>query len=71
VYILFHSILVQQEEDFLEMVSTAQQMESQHGHLFEKIIVNDDLTAAFTELKVALKKVETDTHWVPISWTHS
>ncbi|XP_052339249.1 MAGUK p55 subfamily member 7-like [Oncorhynchus keta] len=59
------------EEDFLEMVSTAQQMESQHGHLFEKIIVNDDLTAAFTELKVALKKVETDTHWVPISWTHS
>ncbi|XP_029555269.1 MAGUK p55 subfamily member 7 [Salmo trutta] len=59
------------EEDFLEMVSTAQQMESQHGHLFEKIIVNDDLTAAFSELKVALKKVETDTHWVPISWTHS
>ncbi|XP_045066450.1 MAGUK p55 subfamily member 7 isoform X1 [Coregonus clupeaformis] len=59
------------EEDFLEMVSTAQQMESQHGHLFEKIIVNDDLTAAFSELKVALKKVETDSHWVPISWTHS
>ncbi|CAB1340770.1 unnamed protein product, partial [Coregonus sp. 'balchen'] len=46
-------------------------MESQHGHLFEKIIVNDDLTAAFSELKVALKKVETDSHWVPISWTHS
>uniref|UniRef100_A0A674AEI9 MAGUK p55 scaffold protein 7a n=1 Tax=Salmo trutta TaxID=8032 RepID=A0A674AEI9_SALTR len=59
------------EEDFLEMVSTGQQMESQYGHLFEKVIVNDDLTAAFSELKVALKKVETDTHWIPIRWTHS
>ncbi|CAB1350266.1 unnamed protein product [Coregonus sp. 'balchen'] len=59
------------EDDFLEMVSTGQQMESQYGHLFEKVIVNDDLAAAFLELKVALKKVETDTHWIPISWTHS
>ncbi|KAJ8010313.1 hypothetical protein DPEC_G00073740 [Dallia pectoralis] len=58
-------------EDFLEMISTAQQMESQYGHLFEKVIINDDLTTAFGELKTALKKVETETHWVPISWTHS
>ncbi|KAL1006742.1 hypothetical protein UPYG_G00076240 [Umbra pygmaea] len=59
------------EDDFLEMVSTAQQMENQYGHLFEKVIVNDDLAVAFTELRSALKKVETDGHWVPISWTHS
>uniref|UniRef100_A0A8K9XIM8 MAGUK p55 scaffold protein 7a n=1 Tax=Oncorhynchus mykiss TaxID=8022 RepID=A0A8K9XIM8_ONCMY len=59
------------EEDFLEMVSTGQQMESQYGHLFEKVIVNDDLTAAFSELNAALKKMETDTHWIPIRWTHS
>ncbi|XP_042164424.1 MAGUK p55 subfamily member 7 isoform X2 [Oncorhynchus tshawytscha] len=59
------------EEDFLEMVSTGQQMESQYGHLFEKVIVNDDLTAAFSELNGALKKMETDTHWIPIRWTHS
>ncbi|XP_019897417.2 MAGUK p55 subfamily member 7 isoform X3 [Esox lucius] len=59
------------EDDFLEMVSTAQQMETQYGHLFEKVIINDDLTVAFSELKTSLKKVETETHWVPISWTHS
>ncbi|KAJ8375948.1 hypothetical protein SKAU_G00065280 [Synaphobranchus kaupii] len=59
------------EEDFQEMVTSAQAMESQYGHLFDKVIVNDDLTAAFSELKMALKKVETETHWVPISWTHS
>uniref|UniRef100_A0A3B4WPC2 MAGUK p55 scaffold protein 7a n=1 Tax=Seriola lalandi dorsalis TaxID=1841481 RepID=A0A3B4WPC2_SERLL len=59
------------EEDFQEMVSTAQSMETQYGHLFEKVIVNDDLSAAFSELRLALKKIETETHWVPVSWTHS
>lgn len=46
-------------------------MEGQYGHLFEKVIVNDDLAAAFSELKLTLKKVENEAHWVPISWTHS
>ncbi|XP_041817655.1 MAGUK p55 subfamily member 7 [Chelmon rostratus] len=59
------------EEDFQEMVRTAQMMETQYGHLFEKVIVNDDLSAAFSELRLALKKVEMETHWVPVSWTHS
>lgn len=53
------------------MVTAAQTLEAQHGHLFEKVIVNDDLSAAFGELRLALKKVETETHWVPVSWTHS
>uniref|UniRef100_A0A673NQX9 MAGUK p55 subfamily member 7-like n=1 Tax=Sinocyclocheilus rhinocerous TaxID=307959 RepID=A0A673NQX9_9TELE len=59
------------EEDFQEMISTAHMMENQYGHLFEKVIVNDDLTIAFNELKQALRKVETEAHWVPVSWTHS
>lgn len=60
-----------QEEDFQELVRTAQTMESQYGYLFDKVIVNDDLSAAFSELRLALKKVEMETHWVPVSWTHS
>uniref|UniRef100_A0A8C6SHN2 Membrane protein, palmitoylated 7a (MAGUK p55 subfamily member 7) n=1 Tax=Neogobius melanostomus TaxID=47308 RepID=A0A8C6SHN2_9GOBI len=59
------------EEDFQEMVQVAQQMETQYGHLFEKVIVNDDLSAAFSELRQALKRIENEVHWVPISWTHS
>lgn len=60
-----------QEEDFQEMVSTAQTMETQYGHLFDKVIVNDDLSTAFGELRLALKSVETESHWVPVSWAHS
>ncbi|XP_057400594.1 MAGUK p55 subfamily member 7 isoform X2 [Balaenoptera acutorostrata] len=59
------------EEDFQEMIKSAQIMESQYGHLFDKTIVNDDLTMAFNELKTTFDKLETDTHWVPVSWLHS
>ncbi|XP_054621379.1 MAGUK p55 subfamily member 7 isoform X2 [Dunckerocampus dactyliophorus] len=59
------------EEDFEEMLASARTMEAQYSHLFEKVIVNDDLTEAFGELRLALKKVEMDSHWVPVSWTHS
>ncbi|XP_033621543.1 MAGUK p55 subfamily member 7 isoform X1 [Fukomys damarensis] len=59
------------EEDFQEMIKSAQIMESQYGHLFDKIIINDDLTEAFNELKTTFDKLETETHWIPVSWLHS
>ncbi|XP_072507931.1 MAGUK p55 subfamily member 7 isoform X3 [Notamacropus eugenii] len=59
------------EEDFQEMIKSAQIMESQYGHLFDKIIVNDDLTVAYNELKATFDRLETDTYWVPVSWLHS
>lgn len=60
-----------QEEDFQEMVRTSEVMESQYSHLFDKVIVNEDLSAAFSELRMTLRTVETETQWVPVSWTHS
>ncbi|XP_073190454.1 MAGUK p55 subfamily member 7 isoform X4 [Lepidochelys kempii] len=59
------------EEDFQEMIKSAQMMESQYGHLFDKVIVNDDLTTAYNELKTTFDKLETETFWVPVSWLHS
>lgn len=59
------------EDDFQEMLRTSQLMEAQYGHLFEKVIVNDDLSAAYSELRLALNRIENDIHWVPVSWTHS
>ncbi|XP_056868940.1 MAGUK p55 subfamily member 7 isoform X16 [Takifugu flavidus] len=59
------------EEDFQEMVRTSEVMENQYGHLFDKVIVNDDLSIAFNELRMVLRTVETETHWVPVSWNHS
>ncbi|XP_036375435.1 MAGUK p55 subfamily member 7-like [Megalops cyprinoides] len=57
------------EEDFEEMIVSAQVMETQYGHLFDRVIVNDDLATAFRELRSALEKVESETQWVPRHWT--
>ncbi|XP_060638447.2 MAGUK p55 subfamily member 7 isoform X2 [Anolis sagrei] len=60
-----------QEEDFQEMIKSAQIMESQYSHLFDKVIVNDDLTTAYNELKTTFDKLEREAFWVPVSWVHS
>ncbi|KAH0627545.1 hypothetical protein JD844_003362 [Phrynosoma platyrhinos] len=60
-----------QEEDFQEMIKSAQIMESQYSHLFDQVIVNDDLTTAYNELKTIFDKLEREAFWVPVSWVHS
>ncbi|XP_072010186.1 MAGUK p55 subfamily member 7 [Engystomops pustulosus] len=59
------------EEDFEEMIRSAQVMETQYGHYFDRTIVNDDLTIAYNELKSTLDRLESDSFWVPVSWLHS
>uniref|UniRef100_A0A673KEH1 Membrane protein, palmitoylated 7b (MAGUK p55 subfamily member 7) n=1 Tax=Sinocyclocheilus rhinocerous TaxID=307959 RepID=A0A673KEH1_9TELE len=58
------------EEDFQDMITSAQAMENKYGHLFENVIINDDLAMAFTELRIKLAKIETETHWIPNTWAH-
>ncbi|XP_039219834.1 MAGUK p55 subfamily member 7 isoform X3 [Crotalus tigris] len=60
-----------QEEDFQEMIKSSQIMESQYSHLFDKVVVNDDLTTAYNELKTIFEKLEREAFWVPVSWVHS
>ncbi|XP_018414232.1 PREDICTED: MAGUK p55 subfamily member 7 [Nanorana parkeri] len=59
------------DEDFEEMIRSAQLMEAQYDHYFDKIIINDDLTTAHNELKSSLDRLERDSYWVPVSWLHS
>lgn len=68
---LWCSFSFYQDQDFEEMIVTAQLMENQYSHFFDLVIVNDDLASAFAKLRQALRKVEAETHWVPVSWTHS
>lgn len=52
------------------MITGAQAMESKYGHLFDKVIINDDLAVAFTELRDQFRKIETESHWIPHTWAH-
>ncbi|XP_054452365.1 MAGUK p55 subfamily member 7-like [Anoplopoma fimbria] len=57
------------EEDFEDMINLAETMESQCGHLLDKVIVNGDIAVAFRELKAYLEKVdEEEVQWIPAEW---
>ncbi|XP_069770634.1 MAGUK p55 subfamily member 7 isoform X4 [Narcine bancroftii] len=59
------------EEDFQEMMKSAELIEVQSSHLFDKILVNDDLSVAYKELKATLDDLETKPFWIPVNWLHS
>lgn len=58
-----------QEEDFENMIDLAETIENLCGHLFDKVIVNRDVTAAFRELKADLQRVDqAKVQWIPAEW---
>ncbi|KAI4902123.1 hypothetical protein NFI96_004396 [Prochilodus magdalenae] len=59
------------DADFEDMINAAQAMENKHGYFFERIIVNDDLALAFTEIRAELARLEKDTNWIPKTWTQA
>ncbi|XP_049453237.1 MAGUK p55 subfamily member 7-like [Epinephelus fuscoguttatus] len=64
-----NSVRIFSEEDFEDMINLAETMESQCGHLFDKVIVNGDIAVAFRELRADLEKVlEAEVHWIPAEW---
>lgn len=68
-HFIYPGVLLSQEEDFEDMINSAETMESQSGHLFDKVIVNGDIAVAFRELKAALEKVEkAEVQWIPAEW---
>ncbi|XP_041659539.1 MAGUK p55 subfamily member 7-like [Cheilinus undulatus] len=63
------SMRIFSEEDFEDMIDSAETMENQCGHLFDKVIINGDIALAFRELKADLKRVEEeDVQWIPAEW---
>ncbi|XP_078272046.1 MAGUK p55 subfamily member 7 isoform X2 [Rhinoraja longicauda] len=59
------------DDDFQEMIKCAELMETQNSHLFDNILVNDDLSVAYKELKAILDDLETKPFWIPVNWLHS
>uniref|UniRef100_A0A3Q2YK37 MAGUK p55 subfamily member 7-like n=1 Tax=Hippocampus comes TaxID=109280 RepID=A0A3Q2YK37_HIPCM len=57
------------EEDFEDMIDSAETTEAQHGHMFDKVIVNGDVAVAFGELKADLQRLrEAAVRWIPAEW---
>ena len=63
-YLLYDS----QEEDLTDMQSIGSRIEEKYGHLFDAIIINDNVVEASKELLAVIDQLETRPQWVPITW---
>ncbi|TGZ32807.1 MAGUK p55 subfamily member [Temnothorax longispinosus] len=57
-----------QDEEFHEILHSAERIEFLYSHLFDEVIVNADLPMAFEQLVDAIHRVESEPLWVPASW---
>jgi len=57
-----------QDDEFHEILKSAQKIEFHYGHWFDETLVNDDLSKAFDRLVKIVKRVETEPLWVPAGW---
>ncbi|KAL0118387.1 hypothetical protein PUN28_009206 [Cardiocondyla obscurior] len=56
------------DEEFTEILHSAERIEFLYSHLFDEVIVNADLSMAFEQLVNAIHRVESEPLWVPASW---
>ncbi|XP_060534704.1 MAGUK p55 subfamily member 7 isoform X6 [Cylas formicarius] len=56
------------EDEFKDMLRSAERIEFLYDHFFDETIVNDDLMVAFGKLLGAVNRAETEPLWVPASW---
>jgi len=61
-------LLCTQDEELQMIIDKAREMETNHGHLFDFVIVNQDLDHAYDELLKEINRLEVEPQWVPTSW---
>ncbi|KAL0984461.1 hypothetical protein UPYG_G00141850 [Umbra pygmaea] len=59
------------EDDLQEMRQSAELMDERYGHLVDRVLVKQDLASGCVELQDILERVETESHWVPVSWVRT
>jgi len=61
-------VFCKQDEELQMIIDRAREMENSHGHLFDFVIVNQDLNHAYDELLKEINRLELEPQWVPTSW---
>ena len=54
-----------------DIVEMSIRMEERYCHLFDSVIINDDLEAAAAELLRLAANLERLPQWVPVGWAYS
>ncbi|ENN76635.1 hypothetical protein YQE_06854, partial [Dendroctonus ponderosae] len=56
------------EEDLVDIIDKAREMENKYGHFFDMIIINNDTERAYHDLLCEINSLEREPQWVPAVW---
>ncbi|XP_076255700.1 MAGUK p55 family member stardust isoform X8 [Rhynchophorus ferrugineus] len=59
------------EEDLVDIIDKAREMENKYGHFFDMIIINNDTERAYHDLLCEINSLEREPQWVPAVWVKS
>lgn len=60
-----------QDDQLRDIIDCSREIEETYGHLFDFVLVNNDLNQAFVELLNEINRIEMEPQWVPASWIGS
>jgi len=56
------------DDEFDTMIKAGEKIERLYAHWFDMVIENEDLNSAFEQLVKAVRRLDQDAQWVPVSW---
>eukprot|EP00112_Aurelia_sp_Birch-Aquarium-sp1_P009072 Seg2018.3 transcript_id=Seg2018.3/GoldUCD/mRNA.D3Y31 product="MAGUK p55 subfamily member 5" protein_id=Seg2018.3/GoldUCD/D3Y31 len=58
------------DEELMDLIERAREMDINYGHYFDHQITNQNLDKAYTELLQLVNFIETQPQWMPIAWNN-
>lgn len=59
-----------QEEDLRKTIEESARLERQYRHMFDAVLVNDNMEATYNELVDQLRRAREEPQWVPVQWVY-
>lgn len=56
------------DEELHSMIRSGERLEHHYGHLFDHVLVNENITATLAQLLRIVARLESEPMWVPVSW---
>lgn len=67
-FIIFIVICILQDRELQDIIDNSWHIERVYGYRFNSTLVNEEINKSFKELLNIVKKVETESQWVPATW---
>lgn len=71
VHVCHLHLLHLQEDDFLELEEASRLMEVKYRHLFDRVLVNEDLHDSCMQLFSFMQEAQQEPQWIPVSWSQN